>query len=47
MRVSNYSISKVLDAIGMPIDVQEVINALWIYFGSTEIELSFVEYSVF
>lgn len=47
MRVSNYSISKVLDAIGMPIDVQEVINALWIYFGSTEIELSFVEYAVF
>lgn len=47
MRVSPYSVSKVLDAIGMPLAVQEIINALWIYFGSTETEISFVEYAVF
>lgn len=47
MRVSPYSVSKVLDAIGMPLAVQEIINSLWIYFGSTETELSFVEYAVF
>lgn len=47
MRVSPYSVSKVLDAIGMPLEVQEIINSLWMYFGSTETEISFVEYAVF
>lgn len=47
MRIASYSVSKVLDTIGMPIKAQEIINIMWIYFGSTETELSFVEYAVF
>ncbi len=47
MRISNNSVSKVLDAINMPLNAQELINSLWMYFGSTETEISFVEYSVF
>lgn len=47
MRISNYSLSKVLDALDIPLEVQEIINVLWIYFGSSEIEISFVEYAVF
>lgn len=47
MRISTYSVSKVLDTIEMPIEAQEILNAMWIYFGSSETELSFVEYAVF
>lgn len=47
MRIANYSVSKVLDAINMPLVAQELINSLWIYFGSTETEISFVEYATF
>lgn len=47
MRVANNSVSKVLDAINMPLSAQELINSLWMYFGNTETEISFVEYSVF
>ncbi len=47
MKISNNSVSKVLDAINMPLSVQEIINSLWMYFGSTETEISFVEYAVF
>lgn len=47
MRISSYSVSKVLDAINMPLKTQEIINSLWIYFGSSEVELSFVEYAMF
>lgn len=47
MRISNYSLSKVLDVIDIPLEAQEIINVLWIYLGSSEIEISFVEYAVF
>lgn len=47
MRIASYSISKVLDAIDMPIEAQEIINSMWIYLGSSETELSFVEYAIF
>lgn len=47
MIISNNSVSRVLDAINMPLAAQELINSLWMYFGSTETEISFVEYSVF
>lgn len=47
VRVSSYSVSKVLDALDMPIEAQEIINSFWILFGSTETEISFVEYAVF
>lgn len=47
MRVANYSVSQVLDIIEMPIEAQEIINVFWIFFGSTETEISFVEYAMF
>lgn len=47
MKISNSSVSKVLDALGMPLNVQDLINSMWLYFGSTESEISFVEYAVF
>lgn len=47
MRISSYSLSKILDVIDMPLKTQEIINSLWIYFGSSEVELSFVEYAIF
>lgn len=47
MRVANYSLSKVLDAIGVPLEAQEIINVMWILLGSSEIEISFVEYASF
>lgn len=46
MRVSNYSISQVLDTIGMPVAVQELINVYWLLLGSSETEISFVTYAV-
>ena len=46
MRVSNYSVSQVLDTIGMPVAVQELINAYWLLLGSSETEVSFVTYAV-
>ena len=46
MRVSNYSISQVLDTIGMPIPIQEIINTYWLLLGSSETEVSFVTYAV-
>ena len=47
IRVAPYSVSKVLDNIEMPIKAQEILNACWIYFGSSEADLSFVEYAMF
>jgi phytoene dehydrogenase-like protein len=46
MRVSNYSVSQVLDTIGMPIPIQEIINTYWLLVGSSETEISFVTYAV-
>lgn len=47
MKISNSSVSKVLDSLNVPLNAQDLINSLWLYFGSTESELSFVEFSVF
>lgn len=47
VRVANYSNSQVLDIIEMPIEAQEILNVFWMYFGSTETEISFVEYAMF
>lgn len=47
MKIANNSVSKILDAINMPLVAQELINSLWMYFGSTETEISFVEYATF
>lgn len=45
IRIASYSVSKVMDAIGIPLEIQEVLNVFWIRFGSTETELSFVTYA--
>ena len=45
IKLSNMSLSKVLDIINMPLKAQEIINSFWIYLGSPETEISFVHYS--
>jgi len=45
MRVSSYSVSQVMDSLGLPIFVQEVINSYWLMYGSTETSISFVDYA--
>lgn len=47
VRVAPYSVSRVLDTLEMPIKAQEILNACWIYFGSGEGDISFVEYAMF
>lgn len=47
IRVSSYTLSQVLDALHIPVRAQEIINALWIYLGNSETEISFVTYAVF
>lgn len=47
LRVSTYTLSQVLDSLRIPVAAQEIINALWIYYGSSETELSFVTYATF
>lgn len=47
VRVSAKSVSNVLDDIEMPLKAQEILNACWIYFGSSELELSFAQYAMF
>lgn len=47
VKVSSYSLSKVLDFINMNKEVQDIVSAMWIYFGSSKSEISFVEYSIF
>lgn len=46
-RVANNSVSRVMDIIGVPLKTQEIINAMWLLFGVSETELSFVTYGVF
>lgn len=46
-RVSTYTLSQVLDSLTVPVEAQEIINALWIYLGSSETEISFVSYATF
>lgn len=46
-RIANTSVSKVMDAIGVPLKAQELVNAMWILWGSSETEISFVTYGVF
>lgn len=45
MKVSGYSVSKVMDTLEIPLSAQEIINVLWILLGSSETEISFVTYS--
>lgn len=45
--VCGSSVSKVLDTIEMSLATQEIINSLWICFGSPETEIAFVDYAVF
>ena len=47
VKVLGKNVSNILDYLNMPIDVQEVLNTFWIYFGTTETEISFVDYSTF
>lgn len=45
MKVSSYSVSRVLDELEMPLEAQEIINGIWVYLGSPETEISFVHYA--
>ncbi|MDE5888980.1 MAG: hypothetical protein K2H20_03065, partial [Bacilli bacterium] len=47
MKVSCYSVSKVLDAIDMPLGAQEIVNSMWTFLGNSETEISFVTYATF
>ena len=47
IKVAPLSVSKVLDSLGMPLKAQEILNACWMYFGSSEVEISFVQYAMF
>lgn len=47
LKVSCYSVSKVLDAIGMPLEAQEIINSMWSFLGNSETQISFVTYATF
>ena len=46
-KIGNYTLSKVLDMIKMPLEAQEIINSFWIYLGSPEGDLSFSHYASF
>ena len=46
MRVSSYSLSQVMDSLGLPIFLQEIINSFWMLYGSSETAISFVDYAV-
>lgn len=46
MRVSSYSVSQVMDTLGIPIFLQEIINSFWMMYGSSETAISFVDYAV-
>ncbi len=45
MRVASYSASQVMDSLGLPIFVQEIINSYWMLYGSSETSISFVDYA--
>ena len=47
MKVSTYSHSEILDMLGVPLRAQEILNAFWLNFGSSETEISFVHYAAF
>ena len=47
VKIATLSISKVMDILDIPLDAQEILNAYWMYFGSPETELSFVQYAIF
>ena len=46
VKLVNKSVSEVLDYLDMPLKAQEIINACWIFFGTPETELSFIDYSI-
>lgn len=45
MKVSNKPVSKVLNALGMPVKAQEILTTYWTYLGSSVDSLSFVHFS--
>ncbi len=47
MKVSGYSVSKVMDALDIPLQAQEIINGMWVLLGCSETEISFVTYASF
>jgi len=47
IKVAPCSVSTVLDSLGMPLKAQEILNACWMYFASSEVEISFVQYAMF
>lgn len=47
IRIINKSVSEVLDYLKIPIAAQEILNSCWIYFSTTETELSFIDYASF
>ena len=46
-KIATLSISKVMDILDIPLEAQEILNTYWLYFGSPETELSFVQYAIF
>ncbi len=45
MRVASYSTSQVMDSLGLPIFVQEVINSFWMLYGTSETSIAFIDYA--
>lgn len=45
MKVATYSHSEVLDMLGVPLHAQEILNTYWMNYGSSETEISFVQYA--
>jgi len=46
-KVAPYSVSKVMDILNVPLMVQDILNAFFIFFGSTETAVSFGQYITF
>lgn len=47
VKVATLSVSKVMDILDIPLEAQEILNCYWLFFGSSETELSFVTYAIF
>ncbi len=46
-RIGNNSVSKVMDALDIPLEAQELINVMWMLLGNSETKTSFVTYATF
>jgi prolycopene isomerase len=47
VRISNHSLSKVLDELRVPLKCQEILNTYWTLLGSPETQIGFVHYATF